>query len=490
MRVPVGTILNMPTLHRSRWFRTVLAAIIAYLSIGTIGAGGVKAHASLIGSTPAYGSVVTEAPGTVQLVFDNLVEPGLVKVRLKDGNDVEIGKGTLVGARSPRNEVEFTLPAHTTGSFLITWVSFAFDGHIVSGTIPYTVDPNGAASVTEGGSGEAVAVPVQDGGSTNRLIDIVDIQLRFLSYIGFSMVFGALLWIWALRRRDGMEAVYLGASSADGGDQPEMESNSSEESLSDVEPTSGESTETQKPGESSSDLINRLAGQAKSLGMWIIAAGLFARAAASAWRFVDGGYETSDVINQLWSGQVGGYLIAAIAVMAVAAWPKLPEAAGAAAAIFGAMLSAGLGHAASEPAPGINTVLMGLHIIAAGLWVGGAGVLGYAATEASFKANKHRWVELRTSLSKVSSVFIGSAIVLAATGTRSAFVYSENVLEGRWGLTLAAKLVLVVGAGVIGLYHYLRSKKGECLNSATLVVESALLVLTLTAAAVLSVTVI
>ena len=478
----------MPTLHRSRWFRTVLAAIIAYLSIGTIGAGEVKAHASLIGSTPAYGSVITEAPGTVQLVFDNLVEPGLVKVRLKDGNDVEIGKGTLVGERSPRNEVEFTLPAHTTGSFLITWVSFAFDGHIVSGTIPYTVDPNGAASTTEGGSGEAEAVPVQDGGSTNRLIDIVDIQLRFLSYIGFSMVFGALLWIWALRRRDGMEVVHLGASNADSDGQ--LESNSGEELLRDFEPTGGAGAETQKSGESSSDLINRLAGQAKSLGMWIIAAGLFARAAASAWRFVDGGYETSDVINQLWSGQVGGYLIAAIAVMAVAAWPKLPEAAGATAAIFGAVLSAGLGHAASEPAPGVNTVLMGLHIIAAGLWVGGAGVLGYAATEASFKANKHRWVELRTSLSKVSSVFIGSAIVLAATGTRSAFVYSENVLEGRWGLTLAAKLVLVAGAGVIGLYHYLRSKKGEGLSSATLVVESALLVLTLTAAAVLSVTVI
>lgn len=481
MQVPVGTIVSMSKHHRSRWLRTFLAAIFVYFSIGTIGAGEVKAHASLIGSTPAYQSVVTEAPKTVQLVFDNLVEPGLVKVRLKDGNDVEVGKGTLVGERSPRNEVEFALPAHTTGSYLITWVSFAFDGHIVSGTIPYTVDPNGATSPASSEEGETESTIPQGEGSTNRLIDIVDIQLRFFNYIGFSMVFGALLWIWALKRRATEQAGTREESkSVDGGELPEPGS----------EVTSTGSNDPKKQGEAPLNLIWRLATQAKSLGIWIVAAGLFARGATSAWRLIDGGYERSDMMNQLWSGQVGGYLVAALVVAAVAAWPKLPETVGGAAVAFGALMSAGLGHAASEPAPGINTVLMGLHIIAASLWVGGAAVLGYVATEASFKANEQRWLQLRAPLAKVSSVFIGSTIVLAVTGTRSALVYSENILEGRWGLTLAAKLVLAGGAGIIGLYHYLRGRKGSGLSSATLVIESALLVLTLTAAAVLSVTVI
>lgn len=455
----------MWTTPRRRFLRLLVSTFAIYAAVGGIGATPAKAHASLIGSVPAYGATLAEAPETIELLFDNLVEPGLVKVRLKDGNDVEVGKGTLVGERTPRNEVEFTLPAHGEGSFLITWVSFAFDGHIVSGTIPYTVDPSGApvesgttnpnTPAENGTTGEGDTLTLSTSGTTNRIIDIAEIQARFLSYIGFAALFGALLWRWALGRARQETA-------------PE---------------TTPEATEAPDAKTKLSEIVNG----AYTLGLWLTVGMLGARAGVSAWRFIDAGYSGSETIGQIWSGQVGGYLAAAIILAAVAIRSK-HNAVIFAGSTVAAALSAGLGHSASEPAPGLNTVMIAIHLVAASIWVGGVGVLGYAATDGAFQKIADRWSQLREAVANASSAFIAAAAALAITGIRTAYVYSDGIPSGRWGLTLAAKLALAGGAGLIGLYHYQRSKRGKGAANATLIVEAGLLVLTLTAAAVLSVT--
>jgi len=485
-----------------RGLRLAACTFALYAAIGGITAGEVKAHASLIGTTPAYQAALETAPETVELIFDNLVEPGLVKVRLKDATDTEIGKGTLIGTREPRNQVQFSLPTHGDGSYLITWVSFAFDGHIISGTIPYTVgvvaDGNGPAQPDAAGgeTGGTVKPPTQTG-STNKIIDVAEIQTRFLSYVGFAALFGALLWGWALggtkhsRRFAGPDIL------DDNRDEDNRKPKEFGLTESGAQADSTEENPAQKDAVGDAfvdksgvavDTLNRTASGARWVGLAIIVAALVARGGVGVWRFFDGGYTFGETLRQTWGGQLSGYVIAIAVVAVVAVLGKNRPGITAAGVAVAAALSSSVGHAASENMPGINSILMGVHLIAAGTWVGGVGILAYAATERTFSSNRERWVELAPALKRVSGAFIAAVVVLAATGTRAAFVYNEEPLEGRWGTTLTAKLTLAVGAGLIGLYHSRRGARGESLSKTTIVVEACLLTLVLTAAAVLSVT--
>lgn len=497
-----------------RGLRLAACTFALYAAIGGITAGEVKAHASLIGTTPAYQAALETAPETVELVFDNLVEPGLVKVRLKDATDTEIGKGALIGTREPRNQVQFNLPAHGDGSYLITWVSFAFDGHIISGTIPYTVgavaDGNTGpqSDGVSGDTGGTVKPPTQTG-STNKIIDVAEIQTRFLSYVGFAALFGALLWGWALggtkhsRRfarpdslddnRDGNRDDNRDGNRDEGGLEPNGFAVA--ESGAQKDPTLENSAQEGAAGEGFVDksgvalgTLSRTVTGAQWVGLTIIAVALVARGGVGVWRFIDGGYTFGETLRQTWGGQLSGYVIAIAAVALVSVLGKNRPGIMAAGVAVAAALSSSVGHAASENMPGINSILMGVHLIAAGTWVGGVGILAYAATERTFASSRERWVELAPALKRVSGAFIAAVVVLAATGIRTAFVYSEEPLDGRWGTALTAKLTLAVGAGLIGLYHSRRGARGESLNKTTLVVEACLLTLVLTAAAVLSVT--
>lgn len=409
---------------------------------------------------------MTEAPAVVQLQFDNLIEPGLVKVRLKEaGTETEIGKGVLVGERTPRTGVEFTLPEHGAGSYLITWISFAFDGHIVSGTIPYTVDPNATSSggnnAGTGTTEDGTAVP--DPGSSNRIIDIVEIQLRFIGYLGMAALFGGIIWLLALRR--GGEAANMLLGTAEKG------------------------------------LIG---------GAYLAGALSLSRGGLEVWRLFDGGYQLGEIWPQLANGHLSGYLAATGLFVAggylankarlSGAGDNSEDSMGAASnrnsvllvgamGAFGSMILASLGHAAGQAAPGVGSVLMGAHLIAASIWVGGVGMVAYVATDTKFAKIEGKWTELKPSLDQLGRVFIVSFMVLAVSGIRAAYVYGEGMPEGTWGLTLVAKLAIVGGGGLIGLFHYVRGRQGRALSAKTLAVEAALLVLAMTAAAVLSTTV-
>lgn len=441
--------------------RLLACTFAIYAVVGGIGTTPVKAHASLIGSVPAYGATVGDSPEVIELLFDNLVEPGLVKVRLKDGNDVEVGKGVLVGERTPRNTVEYTLPVHGEGTYLITWVSFAFDGHIVSGTIPYTVDPNGGNNAASGAppvdtTNDDTKPVAYTSGTTNRIIDIAEIQARFFSYIGFAALFGALLWRWAIGRARDTEPPGEAAVVADG----ELDAKTK---------------------------LMGIVDGSYTIGIWLSVGTLVARSGVSAWRFIDAGYSVDETIEQIWSGQVGGYLMAAL-ILGGFALRGGSNAIIFAAGTVAAAISVGLGHSASEPGPGINTVMTAIHLVAASIWVGGVCVLGYVATDGAFQKIPDRWSQLRGAMNWTSSAFVAAVAALAITGIRTAYVYSDGLPSGRWGLTLAAKLTLAGGAGLIGLYHNKLSKRGKDTSKGTLIVESGLLVLTITVAAVLSVT--
>jgi methionine-rich copper-binding protein CopC/putative copper export protein len=443
--------------HLSLW-RSSVTRIVAVLGVVLaaimFSPGTASAHASLIGSEPSYGSTMAAAPATVRLVFDNPVEPGLVKVRLKDDAGVEIGKATLVGERVPSASIEFTLPAHTTGSFRISWVTFAFDGHVVSGTIPYTIDPSYVAPSTDTSGAAPTNGAPSDGtaisGNTNKTIDIVEIQARFFFYIAMAALFGALGWILLLRSTSNGEAA--------------------------VDNDVVGATQLLQRHATTTILISSMAAAVIAL----------LRGGIVAWRLLDAGYDSNSLLRMLYEGNIGGYALAGGLLIGIwfssQNWIKLALGAAACA------LTAALGHAGSAAGSGINTLLMAAHLTLSLAWAGMVCQLAYVASDKSFTTVENRWLELRPALDRLGKYLLVGFAVIGISGARAAVVYSDGIPSGRWGATLAVKLAVVAGVCGIGLYHYLRGRQGKGLGTWTLVCEAGLLVIVLTTAAVLSTT--
>lgn len=110
------------------------------------------AHDALLGSTPASGARVTGASLGGQVVL-HLEEPPLAigaQVRVTGPTGaISAGQPTIHGS----DLVQHLDSSIAAGAYTITWRITADDGHVVSGTIPFTV--------TQGTSGPPAANPAR-----------------------------------------------------------------------------------------------------------------------------------------------------------------------------------------------------------------------------------------------------------------------------------------------------------------------------------------
>lgn len=489
MRIMVSSSNTGDGRRRSVWARVCRVGVALLVTVAAWSAAPqtASAHASLVGSDPSYAAVLTEAPTQVQLLFDNPVEPGLVKVRLRDEAGTEIGKGELIGDRTTRAAVEMSLPAHGDGEWVISWVTFAFDGHVVSGTIPYTVDANATPLTPAPGGTNAQSQLTIDAGGSNAVVDIVDIQVRFFSYLTLAATIGAAVWLWLL---NGLRRNPSAASEGVNSEGANSEGVNSEAVDSTEGPALDDGDRSTPKAEATPDALEvfrRTARKTLPVAALASAALLVVRGAVAFWRLVDGGFELTDVAPLLWSGQLTVFVVAAgCAAAAYSANNPVRSAALAAAAVA---LPATAGHASSYVAPGVGAALAGLHASAAMMWAGAVVMCAYVAADASFANDPHRWATIRPALHRLSGLLWASFAVLVVTGVRAAVVFADGMPEGRWGLTLAAKLLLVAVAALIGAGHFLAGRRGKALSMATLIAEATVLCLALTAAAVLATTI-
>ena len=101
------------------------------------------AHATLVRSIPAHGSVLDRAPRAVRVVFDDVV-------RVASGNAVvanDSGKSVLEG-RARATGRTLVLPLRSglkNGVYSVRWSIFSDDGHREEGTLAFGVGTDGAA---------------------------------------------------------------------------------------------------------------------------------------------------------------------------------------------------------------------------------------------------------------------------------------------------------------------------------------------------------
>jgi copper resistance protein C len=133
-------------------FRILLSVLLACV-VAILTATPALAHTELKSSTPANGSSLDEAPGTVALTFEEAVtlprDP--ISVTGPDGAAWTVGAATLNGPT-------VTAPVQVTGSpgqYTLRYTVIADDGDAVTGTVTFTLTAAALSSRTDAGPASA-----------------------------------------------------------------------------------------------------------------------------------------------------------------------------------------------------------------------------------------------------------------------------------------------------------------------------------------------
>jgi len=111
-----------------------IAIILLALNIGTSAA---FAHSKMAESIPPDGGTAQAGLETLQLSFQKPVRVMLVKVkRIDEAADIPVLKKGIVGFSKTYRVV---VPPLAAGAYEVTWTSVAKDGHVMKGTLTFTL---------------------------------------------------------------------------------------------------------------------------------------------------------------------------------------------------------------------------------------------------------------------------------------------------------------------------------------------------------------
>jgi methionine-rich copper-binding protein CopC len=99
-----------------------------------------SAHAHLEKSSPADGSVLTTSPASVVLEFSEAAR--LTALWIQRGDDPKQSLKPLPTAAA--QQISVPLPALTAGNYVLIWRVLSDDGHMMSGTLRFTLAPEHA----------------------------------------------------------------------------------------------------------------------------------------------------------------------------------------------------------------------------------------------------------------------------------------------------------------------------------------------------------
>jgi len=100
-----------------------------------------SAHAHLQRASPADGSVVTTSPSSIVLNFSAAAH--LTAASIQKGAEPRQSLKPLPAAAA--RQISVPLPQLTPGSYSVTWRVVSEDGHVMSGTLRFTLVPDRVA---------------------------------------------------------------------------------------------------------------------------------------------------------------------------------------------------------------------------------------------------------------------------------------------------------------------------------------------------------
>ncbi len=135
--------MNRGSIRTRRALIRALVVVSGVVGSFTVGAAAVSAHATLVSSDPANGSMLTTAPDHVELVFSEAVgKPAAIAVLDQAGNEIEGGDLEVVDDTMTRPYDASSFPA---GVYTISYQVTSADGHPITGELTFMVHAEGEA---------------------------------------------------------------------------------------------------------------------------------------------------------------------------------------------------------------------------------------------------------------------------------------------------------------------------------------------------------
>lgn len=399
---------------RFRTFLVVLAISAASLLLGRVSP--VQAHAVLLRSDPPDNSVLEQAPAEVRLWFSGALLPDFSSARILDTAGSEITASFFHVTPGEESLVVIGLPPLEPGVYTIHYrVSSAIDGHETRGYIVFSA----------GGSAIAPGSIQGDTSQGTQSATPLEVGLRWLNYLALMVCTGSLGVLSFVfqnqapavgEQQAARRVIYLGAAA------------------------------------SAAAVILGLIQFAWQVGS--LAAGETGGAAVwlGALQLVSGTYLG---LAWLWRELLLVGLALALLRLAKNGLPGRLSSAALLLAACGALLAQSLvSHAAIGRASLGPVMVNTLHLIFAGLWMGGLaamlaafGLRLPAKDPGTGDPTRRYWL----SFSRLAAVSVG---LLFASGVFSAGVQvisADALLLSAYGRALIAKLGLVLLAGLVGL---------------------------------------
>jgi copper transport protein len=399
----------------ARHYRLLFLALLLPLLLP---AGRASAHASLVRSQPAAGTVLESAPGAVELEYSEPLDSSFSEVQLLSsaGEVVAAGPGAVDDAND--HVLRLALGALPNGTYTAVWrARSSVDGHVTNGSVGFSVGRGSpaAALLPPPGAPEPATAPPQ----------ALDALLRWLSYAAAALLAGGLSFavlVWGPAWRQSRAA-------------PDADARASA-------------------------LFRRLA--------LVGAAGLAATTALFAlnqaalagevplWR-------AGGPLLALLTGRTGALLGVRLALLLALALGarRLPDVGGgrqrpwiAALAITGlALLTFSLqGHGAAD-GDWLAVALDWLHLAAMGAWLGGIVPLALLLARRDAAG-----VPASTLVPRFSAVALVSVATLALSGAYAAWIHVgdvEALLSTTYGRALLVKLGIFAALGALGALNLL-----------------------------------
>lgn len=422
--------------------RTAVLSVFALLFLALLSAQIAFAHAELVRSEPGANASLDAPPSELRLWFSEMPEPRFTEVQVLDaGGNLVQAVGPMERDPADASELRAPLVNLSPGVYTVAWRSTsALDGHVSSGSFAFSVgvsdpDGKGAATVSSG----------ETGGT-----DPVEVAVRWLGYLGMSLLAGGLAFLLAVAR----PAAQRVARTAVRGGAYALEQDG------DIDPSDGGlSAITLDEG-----ILDGVALQRTLIVGWVLTfaatllatllqaargTGLPVMAALSSplWTVI-----TSTRFGAITSARV---LLLALLLTLIAGGRGLRPGsrssvrtrAALGVSLLVLLTSALISHAAAQANPVPAVLADWLHIVAATFWVGGLVCL-FETVRSGKRARTDKFNLLVAALvGRFSSFAAFSVLVLAVTGFVRAFGELsswEDLLDTPYGNTLLIKLCLIM----------------------------------------------
>ena len=113
--------------------RLALATLVAAISPLAF------AHASLVGSFPAKGQVMTGSPAEIHLTFNEHVEARFCRVKLVSDAGKNFDADRPAADKTNPNAIIAAVPVLKPGTYRARWTAVGGDGHKTHGDFSFTV---------------------------------------------------------------------------------------------------------------------------------------------------------------------------------------------------------------------------------------------------------------------------------------------------------------------------------------------------------------